>query len=107
MPNTSKGQTKLALPIAKAVGAQHGPPSINQATALPQVSVPAPQPLIINGVNTAAIDVRSMSASDVINTINNANVAGVTASLGGDGSLLISGVQSLGGDPNLRAILGI
>jgi hypothetical protein len=107
MAATSKGTTKLALPIVKAVGAQHSPQTVNQAAAAPAVSVPGPQPIIINGVTTAPIDVRNMSATDVVNTINNANITGVTASLGGDGSLLISGEQSIGGDPNLRAILGI
>ncbi len=102
MSSTSKGSTKLALPIAKAVGAQHGPQTVNQAMAAAPVSVPPPVPLTINGVNTAPIDVRGMSGNDVVNTINNANIPG-----GGDGALLITGIQSLGGDANLRGILGI
>ena len=107
MASTSKGSTKLQLPIAKAVGAQHGPQTVNQSMAAAPISVPPPVPLTINGVNTAPIDVRSMSGNDVINTINNANIPGVVASVGGDGALLITGIQSLGGDANLRGILGI
>lgn len=100
-----KGSTRLALPIAKAVGAQYSSPSINQAVAAGAVAVPSPSPLIINGVATAAIDVRTMSGTDVVNIIN--NVSGVTAVIGPDGALLLSGVKSLAGDGNLRAILGI
>jgi hypothetical protein len=107
MASTSKGSTKLALPIAKTVGAQHSPPTVNQSMAAPAIAVPPPTPLVINGVNTANIDVRNNTGTDVINAINNANIPGVAASVGGDGALLITGVQSLGGDANLRAILGV
>lgn len=108
MPNTSIGQTKLQVPIAKPVGAQTAPPSGNPSgPAAPQVSVPAPSPLIINGKATASIDVRSMSPSDIVSTINNAGIAGVTASIDGQGRLVITGIFSIGGDGNLRAILGV
>lgn len=106
MPSTSVGQTKVQLPIGKAVGAQHAPTS-SGSTAQPSVPVPSPAPLIINGRATAAIDVRTMTASDVVNAINNAGIAGVTASIDGQGRLVISGVFSIDGNSNLRAILGV
>lgn len=106
MPSTSVGQTKMQLPVNKAVGAQHAPVSAS-AGAGPSVSVPSPSPLVINGRATAAIDVRTMTASDVVNAINNAGIFGVTASIDGQNRLVIMGVNSIDGDSNLRAILGI
>lgn len=101
----STGTTKIQLPIAKAVGAQHQPIAANQSGAAPpQVAVPPPAVLIING-RGVSIDVRSMSASDVVNAIN--TIAGVTASIDGQGRLMIAGASTIDGDGNLRAILGI
>ena len=98
------GSTKIQLPIAKAVGAQHNPVSINQSVASPSVAVPPPSALVING-RSVIIDVRSMSAMDLCNVIN--TIPGITASIDGQGRLVITGVFSLDGDGNLRAILGI
>lgn len=106
MPQTSVGQTKVRLPVNKAVGAQHAPAAAG-STAAPSVPVPSPAPLVINGRATAPIDVRTMSASDVVNTINNAGISGITASIDGQERLVISGVFSIDGDSNLRAILGV
>jgi hypothetical protein len=106
MPSTSVGQTKMQLPVSKAVGAQHAPAS-SGAAAAPSVPVPSPSSLFINGRATAAIDVRSMTATDVVNAINNAGIPGVTASIDGQNRLVISGVNSIEGDSNLRAILGV
>lgn len=101
----STGSTKLQLPIAKAVGTQHQPVAVNQAAmAPPQVAVPPPSPLIING-RAIIIDVRSMSAGDIIALIN--TIPGVMASIDAQGRLVISGASSIDGDGNLRAILGI
>lgn len=108
MANTSVGQTKLQLPISKAVGASVAPTSANQSgPAQVSVPVPPPGPLFINGRATQAIDVRTMTAMDVVNAINNAQIAGVTASTDGQGRLVISGVSSIAGDGALRAILGV
>lgn len=105
MPNTVAGSTKIQLPIAKAVGAQHQATAVNQGGAAPpQVAVPPAAPLVING-RPVIIDVRTMSISDVINVIN--TIPGVTASIDGQGRLVIQGVVNIDGDGNLRAILGI
>jgi hypothetical protein len=106
MSNTSVGSTRLAVPISKPVGAQHAPPSVGSGSAPAQVSVPSPTSLIINGVRTSAIDVRTMGPSDIVNAINN-SVRGITASIDGQGRLVITGINSIDGDANLRAILGI
>lgn len=105
MPNTVSGSTKIQLPIAKAVGAQHQAVAVNQGGSAPaQIAVPPAAALIING-RAVIIDVRNMSISDVINVIN--TIPGVTASIDGQGRLVILGVFSIDGDGNLRAILGI
>lgn len=99
------GSTKIQLPIAKAVGSQHQPVASNQSgPAAGQVSVPPPSPLFING-RSVIIDVRSMSGADVVAAIN--TLPGVSASIDGQGRLVISGANSIDGDGNLRAILGI
>ena len=72
--------------------------------ASPSVAVPPPSALVING-RSVIIDVRSMSAMDLCNVIN--TIPGITASIDGQGRLVITGVFSLDGDGNLRAILGI
>lgn len=101
----STGSTRIQLPIAKAVGAQHQPVAANQTgPASPQVAVPAPAALFLNG-RGVIIDVRSMSATDMVNAIN--TIAGVTASIDNQGRLMISGASTIDGDANLRAILGI
>lgn len=98
----------MQLPIAKPVGAPHAPPAVNSnGTAAAQVAVPPPSTLLINGNATGLIDVRSMSPPDIVNAINNAGLPGVSASMDGSGRLIITGVQSISGDGNLRAILGI
>lgn len=107
MSQNSVGQTKLQLPIAKAVGAQHSMPSATPGTAQPSVAVPPASSLTINGVRTAKIDVTTMSGDQVVAAINNAGIAGVTASIDGAGRLVISGVTSIDGDGNLRALLGV
>lgn len=103
MPSTIAGKAKIQLPIGKSVGAQHQAPGIG-GDAPPQVAVPGPTALAING-KAVVIDVRTMSGGDVVKAINTA--PGVTASIDGAGRLMISGVSSIEGDGNLRAILGI
>lgn len=104
MPNTISS-TKLQIPIAKAVGAQHSPVAANSGgPASPSVAVPPPSALVING-RSVIIDVRTMSLDDLVKAIN--TLPGVTASIDGQGRLVITGVFSLDGDSNLRAILGI
>lgn len=76
-----------------------GPPS-------PSANVPDPGRLIINGRATSLIDVRSMTLQGVVGAINALNLPGVTASIN-SGQLIISGVDSLDGDSDLRAFLGI
>lgn len=105
--STSVGGTKLQLPIGKPVGANHAPPSSDPTTAAATVMVPPPSTLLINGKATAQIDVRSMTSTDIVNAINNAGIPGVTASIDGQGRLVITGIQAISGDSNLRAILGI
>lgn len=101
----STGSTKLQLPINKSVGSQHQPVAANQTgSAPPPVAVPAAAPLVING-RLIIIDVRNMSSDDVIRLIN--SIQGVTASIDGQGRLVINGAFSVDGDANLRAILGI
>jgi hypothetical protein len=107
MSRTIVGQTKLTGPIAKAVGAQYAPTAANPSVALGQVAVPSPAPLRINGRQTGLIDVRTMAPIDIVNAINNANIPGVVASVDWQGRLTISGVDSIDGDGNLRAILGV
>lgn len=98
------GNTKIQLPIAKAVGSQHQATSANPgAPAQPQVTVPGPTPLYLNG-HAVIIDVRSMSGADVVNAIN--QVQGVMASIDGQNRLVITGADIMG-DSNLRAILGV
>lgn len=99
------GTTKIQLPIAKAVGSQHQPVTANQGgSAAPQIAVPPPAPLIING-RAVTIDVRTMSASDMVSAIN--TIPGVSASIDGQGRLVINGAFSIDGDGALRAILGV
>lgn len=101
----STGNTKLQLPINKSVGSQHQPVAANQSgSAPPPVAVPASAPLVING-RLIVIDVRNMSTDDVVKLIN--TIQGVTASIDGQGRLVISGASSIDGDASLRAILGI
>lgn len=108
MPNTSVGQTKLKLPIGNAVGAQYSPPSGNPSgPAAPAVVVPVPSSLVINGVRTANIDVRTMTPTDVLNVINSAGIPGVTASIDGNGRLVITGISTITGNEAVRVILGI
>ena len=104
------GQTKIGnlaagFPIAKPVGAAHSA-ATGTSTAAPSVSVPPPSVLAING-KAVIIDVRTMSGTDIINTINNAKIAGVTASIDPSGRLAVTGITTLEGEPNLRALLGI
>lgn len=104
MPKNIAGTSKIQLPVTKAVGAQHQPPGVG-TTAPPQVAVPSPSAaLAING-KIVVIDVRSMSADDVLRTIN--TVPGVNASIDPTGRMVLTGVNSLEGDGDLRTILGI
>lgn len=108
MANTAVGSTKLQLPVGKAVGQQYSPPAANlSGPAAAQIAVPPASSLTINGMKTLAINLTTMSSTDVVNAINNSNIAGITASIDGQGRLTISGVNSIDGDANLRAILGI
>jgi hypothetical protein len=103
------GQTLIGnrvsqFPIAKGVGQQHTPIKAGSSQAAPSVAVPPPAPLIVNG-RKVQIDVRSMSGADIVAVLN--GVPGVSASIDGSNSLVVTGVNSIDGDPNLRAILGI
>jgi hypothetical protein len=98
------GSTKLQLPIAKAVGSQFQAVSANPTVARPQVAVPPPAPLVING-KSVVIDVRTMSGADVVAVLN--TIPGVTASIDGQGRLVIQGANNIMGDGALREILGI
>jgi hypothetical protein len=97
------GNKASQFPISKAVGAQHSPPS-SGAMAAPSIAVPSPAPLVING-RRVTIDVRSMTGSDIVNLLN--SIPGVTASIDGGGALVVTGINTIDGDGNLRAILGI
>lgn len=98
------GSTKLQLPIAKPVGSQYQATSATPGQARPQVAIPPPSPIVING-KAVIIDVRSMSGSDVVNALN--TIPGVTASINGQGQLVVIGARDIFGDTNLREILGI
>lgn len=97
------GNKASQFPISKAVGAQHNPPS-SGAMAAPSIAVPPPSPLAING-KVVTIDVRSMTGADIVALLN--TIPGVTASINGAGALVVTGIASIDGDANLRAILGI
>lgn len=97
------GNKVAQLPISKAVGQQHSPQS-SGSQASPSIPVPPPSPLAING-RVVTIDVRSMTGADIVNLLN--AIPGVTASINGAGALVVSGIASIDGDANLRAILGI
>jgi hypothetical protein len=97
------GNKTSQFPISKAVGAQHTP-ATSGPTQPPSTPVPSPSPLVING-RRITIDVRTMSGSDIVNLLN--AIPGVMASINGAGSLEVTGISSIDGDGNLRAILGI
>jgi hypothetical protein len=102
---TLVGNKVTQLPIAKAVGTQVSPAKAGSASmAAPSIPVPPPGPLVING-RRIQIDVRSMSGADIVALLN--GIPGVKASIDGAGSLVISGVDSIDGASDLRAILGI
>jgi hypothetical protein len=97
------GNKTSQFPISKAVGAQHTP-ATSGSTQPPSTPVPSPAPLIVNG-RRLTIDVRTMSGSDIVTLLN--SIPGVIASINGSGSLEVTGIASIDGDANLRAILGI
>ena len=104
MSQTIIGKTRLALPITKDVGSQHQPPAVAGGEAPPQVAVPGPSQMVING-RTIIIDVRKMQPVDVLGLLN--TCPGVTANLDTQNRLTVSGIDTILGDGNLRVILGI
>jgi hypothetical protein len=70
----------------------------------PSVAVPPPNAtLTINGVKVT-IDVRSLTGAQIIAILN--TIPGITASINGGGAIIVSGINSISGDANLRAMLG-
>jgi hypothetical protein len=104
---TLVGSTKAQFPIVKPVGASYAPTGASGSAALPAVTIPPPTALLINGRFTAPINVTTMSSSDICDVINNAHIPGVTASVDSSGRLVISGVGTIDGSSDLRALLGI
>jgi hypothetical protein len=105
MPQTKSGNQASQFPIGKGVGQQYVPTvSPGAGVAAPSIAVPGASPLVINGVQII-INVRTMSGQDIVNAIN--QIPGVTASINGAGVIVVSGINSIDGDANLRAILGI
>lgn len=100
---TLVGNKASQFPISKAVGQQHTPQG-SGSTAPPSVAVPSASSLVING-RQVTIDVRTMSGADIVNLLN--TIPGVTASINGAGALMVTGIASIDGNGNLRAILGI
>ena len=105
MPQTKGGNQASQFPIGKAVGQQYVPVVAPGAPIAASIAVPGAAPLVLNGV-VILINVRTMSGQDICNAINNA-IPGVTASINGAGAIVITGINSIDGDANLRAILGI
>lgn len=105
MSLTIIGNKVTNLPLTAAAGSQVTPTKAGSPAAVsPSVPVPPPAPLVINGVRII-IDVRSNSAATIVSLLN--GIPGVMASIGPRSELVVSGINSIDGDSNLRTILGI
>jgi hypothetical protein len=106
MSKTVIGNSLNSLP-AKGIGQPHSPQKPGSQSALPVVIVPPPSSLVINGKVLPLIDLSKTNSLDIINLINIANIPGVKATLDNQGTLQISGIDTIDGNSNLLAILGI
>lgn len=101
----AQGSTNIShLPIVLA------PTTVlpSKAGAAP-VTVTVPNKTASVQVNGRAIniDVTQHTPQNVMDLINGAVIPGVSATLDRNGSLVIAGEKSVGGDATLRAMLGI
>jgi hypothetical protein len=104
MPRNIASFNKPQMP---ASGPTYQPIAANPSgPASPSAGVPSPGRLIINGHATSVIDVRSMTLLGIVGAINGLNLPGIMASIS-NGQLIISGIETLDGDGDLRAFLGI
>ena len=104
MSQTRIGSRGSQFPVRESVGQQHAVQKAGNGGA--QVSVPPASNLVLNG-RAVLIDVRKMSGQDIVNAINNAGIPNVTASLDPSGSLMVTGIDVIDAEANLRALLGI
>jgi hypothetical protein len=90
------------------------PPNVAVAVAVPAGQPARTVPAVAAGLRsltigntTVKIDPTSYTPQNVIDVINGANIAGVTATLDRYGQLVISGVSQVGGDNSLLQHLGL
>jgi len=78
----------------------------NAPRVVPAVPASGPRTLTL-GQGSVKIDPTSHSPQNVVDIINNGNIAGVSAALDRYGNLVITGVNAATGDPLLLQHLGL